>query len=286
MELPDDDDGPGIADIPVMAVVAPRSTPSKPKSTRKPSTKTAAKNKVAKRPAMRKPSRCHQDQKPKNQTVSSSAVAPSVVLPGPDDSDVDSDELFRPSGQPAVPPSDSVLMAKDDVEHSLVTYDSDKLKDAARNVKSQVRMPYSDLAGYLTKCPPAKSEMRCTCWELYSVPRIAPHVRELGGTCRRSYDIKTFWDLGQEGLQRTVLSDISVLQPYAVVLSPPCTWVSMLMHSNWKRVSKYKRILNLLEALGHIDFSMWIAALQHECDRLFIFEHPHGSLAWQRESVT
>lgn len=276
MELPDDDDGPGIADMPV----ASRSKPSKVKLPRQPRAQRPAKNKVTKKPALKKSSRCPQDQ---SASSTSAAVARPIVLPA---CDSDSDELFRPPcGEPAASVSPSLPKASDDVEQSLVTYDSDKLKDAAMKIKSQVRMPYSDLAGYLTKSPPAKSDLRCTCWELYSVPRIGPHIREFGGTCRRSYDIKTFWDLGEEGLQRTVLMDISVLQPYSVILSPPCTWVSMLMHSNWKRISKFKRILNLLEALNHIDFSMWIAALQHECGRYFVFEHPHGSLAWQRDSV-
>ena len=37
-----------------------------------------------------------------------------------------------------------------------------------------------------------------------SVPRLGPHVRKLGGTCRRSYDIQHFWNLGLESYQRTL----------------------------------------------------------------------------------
>lgn len=45
------------------------------------------------------------------------------------------------------------------------------------------------------------------------MPRLGPIVRELGGTRRCSYDLRN--------------------QPHALVLLPPCTWVNMLLHSNW-----------------------------------------------------
>lgn len=75
--------------------------------------------------------------------------------------------------------------------------------------------------------------------------------------------------------------------PEGPVLSPPCTWACMLVHSsNWPRIIPMKRVLTLQEALRHIDFSMWLAEYQHAHGRLFLFEHPGQSLAWERASVS
>ena len=114
-----------------------------------------------------------------------------------------------------------------------------------QSIPSQIYMPYSDLVETMQHTRPVDPNLQCTLWEVYSVPRLGPAVRSLGGSCRRSYDLKNFWDLKQEGFQRTLLTDVSILQPRALVLSPPCTWVSMLMHSNWNRVGNLKRVLNL-----------------------------------------
>ena len=168
----------------------------------------------------------------------------------------------------------------------LLEYDSQKLKSAARNIVSVCNSPYTDLDALMTTQRPVDPFMQCTLWEVYSIPRLSPLLRELGGTCRRSYDLRNYWDLKEERFQRTLLQDVSILQPRALLLSPPCTWVSQLQHSNWQRINAVKRVLNLLEALHHIDFSMWLAKLQDDHNRWFIFEHPGQSLAWERESAS
>lgn len=117
------------------------------------------------------------------------------------------------------------------------------------------------------------------------MPRMQPIMNRLGGRCRRSYDIKLFWDLLDPQTQRCVLSDISILQPKAIMLSPPCAYVCALMHSNWPRMDVKKRIINLNEALQNIDFSSWVAEYQHDVGRYFALEHPGPSLAWDRKSA-
>ena len=262
LELPDDDDsGPNISHQKRL----PAKKPAKAKPPKR----------AADQPQARRP-------KPKAQRSSASSVR-GEALPPEDDGDVDFEDLFLLHGNP---PGNSLLVPEVGDRDQFLAYDSDKLKTAARKIPSQVTMPYSDLAEAMTQVKPVDPNLQCSLWEVYSIPRLGPILRDMGGTCRRSYDLKNFWDLKEPAFQRTLLTDVSILQPRALMLSPPCTWVSMLMHSNWARVAPAKRVLSLLEALSHIDFSMWLASLQYDQHRLFVFEHPGGSIAWERDSVS
>ena len=168
----------------------------------------------------------------------------------------------------------------------LYKYDDETLKLAARKIPSETEHPFDDLREYLTNLPPVSDPaMQCTVWEVFSLPRLQPVIVSLGGKCRRSFDIRHFWDLGQEELQRVLFQDVASLQPRSLMLSPPCTWVSMLQHSNWSRIAKDKRVMNLLQALRLIDLAMWLADHQVINGYIFAFEHPAGSLAWERNSV-
>ena len=201
----------------------------------------------------------------------------------------------RTSGEPealqALPDSDDLgpVFSSDEpcgshqVPKDYLEYDDDTLKAAAAKIPSNVMLPYSDLP---FGSPPASQNVRCTLWEIFSLPRLQATMQQLGGTCRRTYDIKHFWDLGIEVLQRTLLVDILVLQPLSTFLSPPCTWVSPLQHTNCKRMKVEKRVPNLIEAMQLIDMAMWIAYIQLTENRIFAFEHPDRSLAWDRDSVT
>ena len=180
------------------------------------------------------------------------------------------------------------LSSKKTVDNDFVKpCDDSTLKAAALNIPSVVHLPYQDLAVNCFNAP-AKSRLQCTLWEIFSVPRLGPAVRDLGGTSRRSYDVRHFWDLGQEIYQRVVLQDVAALQPIFLMMSPPCTWVCQLMHSNWKRLkrSPEDRLLNLEQACCFIDFCMWLARCQIMLGNVFAMEHPAGSLAWDRASVS
>lgn len=178
----------------------------------------------------------------------------------------------------------SVLVASP--EEDLRTFDDPTLKAAASRIPSVVFHPFRDLDSTLASPPPCDPDLVDTLWEIYSVPRLGPIMNQLGGKSRRSYDLKHFWDLRDAAFQRCLLTDISILRPLGVMLSPPCTCVCQLMHSNWSRMDAKQRVLNLEDACLHIDLSMWIATFQLDHSRYFAFEHPGGSLAWDRESAT
>lgn len=164
--------------------------------------------------------------------------------------------------------------------------DDPTLVSAAAGIPSVVACPYHDLMDMVKIAEPSCSpEMRCHLWELFSPPRIGPVVRSLNGRARRSFDLKHYWDLGDTSFQRTVIQDILTMRPLCVTMSPPCTMVCSLQHSNWKRIKRYDKYLSLEEALNFIDFSMWAAYIQILLGLIFVLEHPEGSLAFGRESV-
>ena len=250
-------------------------------------------------PAKKRPASCATSSRPQREKKSSksSAVQSSSAvgscgpgldeLPPDDDGDLDLEGSlqgwkFSPHSVLAGSPDEQQPL---NFEDNLWSYDSPTLKLAARKIPSLATHPFEDLESVLANPRPVDPAVQCTLWEIYSVPRLSPKVRELGGSCRRTYDLRNFWDLNEIDFQRTLLVDVSILQPHALMLSPPCTWVSMLMHSNWARVAPAKRVLNLTQALNHIDFSMWLAEYQDSHNRFFVFEHPAGSLAWERDSV-
>lgn len=179
------------------------------------------------------------------------------------------------------------LKPTDDMNSGLLWTDH-RLKDAAQQFASVVEMPYSDLASMYFGEPPIRpsNHERCDLWEIYSVPRLGPCIRELGGQCRRSYDILHFWNLANTDYKRLLIQDICLLLPKALMLSPPCRFVCLLMASNWSRMKNVsEKMMNLEEALGHIDLCMWLAQFQILHDAIFAFEHPQGSLAWDRDSA-
>ena len=201
----------------------------------------------------------------------------------PEDDDTGCDDLFGVDlGQSELPSSSSQGIGVEET----VQCDDSTLKTAAAAIPSQVKNPFPDLEIMTSQSCTSDAEMRCHLWEIFSVPRCSTWIRDLGGRARRSYDIKHFWDLGQVSFQRITMLDMLILRPLFVVLSPPCTYLRQLQHSNWKRIKKGNKYLNLEQALLFIDFCMWLAALQIALKHFFIFEHPAGSLAWDRASVS
>ena len=50
-------------------------------------------------------------------------------------------------------------------------------------------------------------------------------------------------------------------------------------------MNRQRRWLRLEEGLRLIDCAMWMAMVQISLGLFFVFEHPAGSLAWDRPSV-
>ena len=181
----------------------------------------------------------------------------------------------------------ALLVADPAIEHAPDnSCENPSLKAAAMTIPSQVNMPFMDLQEMICNSTPCDESKRCTLWEVFSVPRLGPSVRDLGGTCRRSFDLKHYWDLSEEGFQRTLIQDVSIFQPRGLMLSPPCTFLCQLMHGNWPKMNPQKKMLSLTQGCHMVDFCCWLAKIQIDSSRVFAFEHPGGSLAWQRDSAS
>jgi hypothetical protein len=145
-------------------------------------------------------------------------------------------------------------------------------------------MPFDDLETLMIT-PPVCCDVRCTLWEVFTPPRIAPAIRQAGQQARRSIDQGNFWKLELPEYQHSLCHDVFTLQPHFIFLSPPCTLLSQLMFSNWDRMSddKYNR---LDEALGHIDLTCWLSKFQHNNKSYYAFEHPAKAQTWGMDRVT
>lgn len=179
------------------------------------------------------------------------------------------------------------VVAVDHDHPPIFSWQDERLKDSAMKIPSQVDMPYVDLLPqFRGNIPVPDAAQPCDVWEIYSVPRLGPVMRSMGGLSRRAYDLRNFWDFSQEDYRRLLIQDVTMLRPKYLMLCPPCRFVCLLMASNWGRMKNYdEKMLSLTDALGHIDLSMWLAWFQILQGNFFAFEHPQGSLAWGRDSV-
>ena len=122
-------------------------------------------------------------------------------------------------------------------------------------------------------------------WEIFSVPRVAPCVTALGKLAPRSLDIKTGWDFTNKQHVANLVNDLNAYRPLCVLTCPPCTTMSQLMACNWWRMNREKREAQAKQGMSFVDLSVEIWNFQLKCNHFYIFEHPKGSLVWQRDNV-
>ena len=261
LELPEDDDSGDFFDtlsLPTSPPVVGTRKSKKEKKTKSTSvTKTAAK-----RPA-----------------AHASSSKP-LVLPDDDDDGFEVHSLATTKSSPPL----STTCPKEPPNENLLDCDDSTLKLAAANIDSEVNHPFQDLNSLMAG-PDPEPMTRCHAWELFSKPRCTPKIRSLNGRARRSYDLAHWWDLGEWGFLRLVIQDLLLLRPLFIIVSPPCTMLCQLQRSNWNRMNRQRRWLRLEEGLRLIDCAMWMAMVQISLGLFFVFEHPAGSLAWDRPSV-
>lgn len=122
-------------------------------------------------------------------------------------------------------------------------------------------------------------------WEVFSPPRVSPVVSALGKLAPRSLDIKTGWDFTNKQHVASMITDLDANRPLCVLTCPPCTTMSRLMATNWWRMRREKREDQATVGMSFVDLSVHIWNFQLECAHFYIFEHPEGSLVWQRDNV-
>ena len=117
--------------------------------------------------------------------------------------------------------------------------------------------------------------------EIFSNPRVAPHVRLLGMSHGPSIDLGTGWDLLRKSCQIALLELISILCPLVLMLSPPCTVFSQVQKTmEGRRKSQDKWEQEYADGVRLWVFACALFKHQLEMGRTAIMEHPWLAGSW------
>ena len=121
--------------------------------------------------------------------------------------------------------------------------------------------------------------------EIFSRPRITAEARRQKLRVGGAYDILTGYDLRCNRDLRRMRKALAEEQPELVTCSPPCGPFSPLQRLNFPKMS-FARVMNIVgEGLQHVRTSAQVCKRQYEQDRLFLFEHPRPSKAWEEPEM-
>ena len=129
---------------------------------------------------------------------------------------------------------------------------------------------------------PAKLDFcvpRYAFWEIYSPPRVSLHLNH-DRICFKNFDLETGWDMliHWKLFFDTYLSALP--RPHVLLMCPPCTPFSALMHSNWWRMAVETREQKLREGLWHLMVTCALITYHVKCGGFYIFEHPDKATSW------
>lgn len=122
--------------------------------------------------------------------------------------------------------------------------------------------------------------------EFYSPPRVLTEANRRGLHGIFSLDIVTGWDFSKADVQALSIRLLNVYAIMMLILSPPCTAFSKLMHMwNYKKYSTEKANRIWEQGLTFLRHAMHAAEMQMAGGRLFAFEHPLGASSWAQPCV-
>ena len=116
-------------------------------------------------------------------------------------------------------------------------------------------------------------------------PRITKEAARQKLKVGGAYDLLTGYDLRcRKDLQR-MRRALAEDEPELVTCSPPCGPFSPLQRLNFPKMSP-ARVMNIVgEGLQHVRTSAQVCRRQYEQGRLFLFEHPKPSKAWEEPEL-
>ena len=86
-------------------------------------------------------------------------------------------------------------------------------------------------------------------------------------------------------MRQNLIAHVKARKPQVMILSPPCTFFSCVMASNWFRMEKLSRENAFLQALQFLEFCCLLMDMQISEGRRVIFEHPFRALSWQHPEI-
>ena len=118
--------------------------------------------------------------------------------------------------------------------------------------------------------------------EVFSPPRIAPHVRSMGGV---AWVRHTRYDLLHVPTIVDILKEVNLYDPRVVMLSPPCTFASKMQDTNWAKMSNESKEKVVREGLTLLTAALAIMRSQEQRGRYWILEHPRLAKTWKLQQV-
>ena len=104
--------------------------------------------------------------------------------------------------------------------------------------------------------------------EVYSPPRVSHEALKMGLKRGFALDIAADdptpgrrWDLGVASVRREVIRRIEDEKPDLLVVTPPCTWFSVLMRWNFRRMDPATVTAGMAQARSHLAFAVQLCEL-------------------------
>ena len=121
--------------------------------------------------------------------------------------------------------------------------------------------------------------------EIFSRPRVINMIAALHLTAvlsgSLSIDILTGFDLRLAAAREAVMKMLLERSIHIVVLSPPCTMFSQIMHINFAKMKPDDLRQRWKDAMCFIHFTIRIIRWIVSKNGFFVFEHPTGASSWR-----
>ena len=121
--------------------------------------------------------------------------------------------------------------------------------------------------------------------EVFSQPRLTTEAERQHLKAGGAYDILTGYDLRRKKDLQRMRQALEKDKPELVACSPPCGPFSPLQRLNFPKMSFAKVMSVVGEGLQHVRTSAQVCRRQYEQGRLFLFEHPRPSKAWEEKEL-
>ena len=121
--------------------------------------------------------------------------------------------------------------------------------------------------------------------ELYSPPRLTAEGKRQGLQVGGAYDIKTGFDLRQESDEKKMWRTLQEEDPLLFVNSPPCTSFTLMQELNYPKMDPKVVFHMVSEGLRHMRLCVKACMRQIQRGKLFLFEHPLRSRAWNEPEL-
>lgn len=133
-----------------------------------------------------------------------------------------------------------------------------------------------------------ESKKKMKLCELFSPPRVTAMIEREGGmttTTPSSFDLTSGWDFRSFQDRKSFWDTLRNQEPDVVGMSPTCKAFSVLMNSNWDRMTHEEVERVRTEGLCMFQFCVQVAECQMSKGKFFYIEQPGEASSWDLNSV-